>query len=97
MCIRDSGVFEVLKNHFPNFKNPKFVAKISPWLICIALPIIISLIIYESEEKVESRIEVLLLQPNIDPYEEKYERNNRYFFDLMIQSCVKVVLLKIML
>jgi apolipoprotein N-acyltransferase len=60
-------------------------------LIGIAIPIIISLIIYESEEKGESRIEVLLLQPNIDPYEEKYERNNRYFFDLMIQMVSKQI------
>ncbi len=91
ILIINIGVFEVLKNHPPNFKNSKFVTKISPWLIGIAFPIIISLIIYKSEEKGESRIEVLLLQPNIDPYEEKYERNNRYFFDLMIQMVSKQI------
>ena len=25
----------------------------------------------------------MLLQPNIDPYDEKYERENAYYFDLM--------------
>ena len=35
--------------------------------------------------------EVLLLQPNIDPYNEKYEKNNRYFFDLMVEMLSKQI------
>ena len=35
--------------------------------------------------------EVLLLQPNIDPYNEKYENNNRYFFNLMVEMLSKQI------
>ena len=85
ILIINIGIFEVLKNYPPNFKNSRWIVKLSPWLIAIALPIVISLIIYPSEKNTEARTEVLLLQPNIDPYEEKYERDNRYFFNLMIE------------
>ena len=91
ILIINIGVFEVLKNYPPNFKNSTWIVKLSPWLIAIALPIVISLIIYPSEKNTEARTEVLLLQPNIDPYEEKYERDNRYFFNLMIEMVSKQI------
>ena len=56
----------------------------SPWLIGIAIPILISLILYQSEKDLTPSTEVLLLQPNINPYNEKYEKENNYYFDLMV-------------
>ena len=79
------GLFEVLKNHKASLKNTVWVKKISPWLIGIALPIVLSLIIFQREKKEVPTTEVLLLQPNIDPYNEKYEKENDYYFDLMTQ------------
>ena len=77
------GLFEVLKNHPPSFKNSIWIKKMSPWLICIALPIAISLMLYQSEKDLTPSTEVLLIQPNIDPYNEKYDKENNYYFDLM--------------
>ena len=56
----------------------------SPWLICIAIPIAISLIIFERGNNLVPNTEVLILQPNIDPYNEKYSMENDYYFDLLI-------------
>ena len=77
------GLFEVFKNHPPSLKNSLWVKKMSPWLIGIALPISISLMLYQSEKDLTPTTEVLLLQPNIDPYNEKYDKENNYYFDLM--------------
>ena len=65
-------------------KNTLWVKKMSPWLIGIAIPILISLILYQSEKDLTPSTEVLLLQPNINPYNEKYEKENNYYFDLMV-------------
>ena len=78
------GFFEVLKNYPPSLKNPLWIKKMSPWIIGIAIPIIISLVLYKKEKNLTPSTEVLLLQPNIDPYNEKYEQENDYFFDLMV-------------
>ena len=77
------GLFEVLKKHNPSLKNTLWIKKLSPWLIAISIPIVISLLIFQKEKTLTPHIEVLLLQPNIDPYNEKYERENDYYFDLM--------------
>ena len=77
------GLFEVLKKYKPSLKNTHWIKNLIPWLIGIAIPIAVSLIIFKSEKALTPSTEVLLLQPNIDPYEEKYERENSYYFDLM--------------
>lgn len=46
-------------------------------LLGIALPIIISLIKYSSfDEKPSGQVNVLLLQPDLDPYNEKYQKDS---------------------
>ena len=77
------GLFEVLKKNKPSLKNSIWIKKLSPWLIAIAIPITVSLIIFKNKKAITPSTEVLLLQPNIDPYDEKYERENAYYFDLM--------------
>ena len=78
------GLFEVFKNHPVSPKNTVWVKKMSPWFIGIAIPIVISLILFERENNPIPDTEVLLLQPNIDPYSEKYDKENDYYFDLLI-------------
>lgn len=46
------------------------------WAAMIALPIIVSLWIYNSYEEKGTEKEVILLQPNVDPYTEKYDTPN---------------------
>ena len=67
------GLYEVLKNYPVSLKNTVWLKKMSPWLICIAIPIVISLILFERENNLIPNTEVLLLQPNIDPYFEKFD------------------------
>ena len=47
ILIINIGFFEVFKNHYQNLKSSKLILKLCPWLISIAIPIAISLIIYK--------------------------------------------------
>lgn len=55
-----------------------------PGLLGIALPIAISMIIYINIPKNKNTTEVVVIQPNIDPYIEKYNLDNQYFTNLFI-------------
>ncbi len=58
-------------------KNLKLCFKKSiPTFILITVPIIISFLIYKNLVIPENKIKISLLQPNIDPYEEKYFTTN---------------------
>jgi len=52
---------------------------------CIALPIIVSLILKPSDQIPEKTTEVVILQPNIDPYLEKYDLDNDSLVQLIQQ------------
>ena len=84
ILIINIGLYEVFKNYPVSLKNTVWIKKMSPWLICIAIPIAISLIIFERGNNLVPNTEVLILQPNIDPYNEKYSMENDYYFDLLI-------------
>jgi apolipoprotein N-acyltransferase len=45
-------------------------------VVLIGLPVILSLYIYQKEEPAGKTARVIVLQPNIDPYTEKYGRSN---------------------
>ncbi|RAV28887.1 apolipoprotein N-acyltransferase [Sinomicrobium soli] len=45
-------------------------------VLLVALPVIVSLLMYHRYEMPEKSMEVVVLQPNIDPYSEKYEIDN---------------------
>lgn len=85
VLIINIGIYEVLKNHKPSFANTLWLKKLTPWLIGIAFPIVISLIIFQKEKLPTPSTEALLFQPNIDPYFEKYDHNSSYYFELMAQ------------
>ncbi len=55
-------------------------------LIVIALPISLSLFLYQNVKQGEEELNVILLQPNIDPYSEKYALTNALFFEQMLQQ-----------
>jgi len=60
-----------------------FLKRSVPILLGIALPISISLLLYRQVEDVDEKIEVSLLQPNIDPYQTKYRLTNADFLTQM--------------
>lgn len=65
------------------------IKKSIPGLLGIALPIACSLIIFMNYEEPKSFTEVVVIQPNIDPYEEKYEQTNEDFKGLLIDLSSK--------
>ena len=85
VLIVNIGLFEALKHHLPNTKNTIWIQKLSPWLVAIAIPIVVSLYLFQREEKITPTQEVLLLQPNVDPYTEKYDNENDHYVKLLTQ------------
>ena len=79
------GIFEKFKNSPVSLYNLSWLSKLAPYLFAILLPIIISISILKKENSKNNNTEVLILQPNIDPYNEKYENNNIYYFNLMAE------------
>ena len=75
-------LFHVFKNHNTILGYKPLARKMIAPLIFIALPITFSLYLYEKVEEGSKDIKVLLLQPNIDPYNTKYSLTNSSFIDL---------------
>ena len=75
-------LFNVFKNHNTILGYKPLARKMIAPLIFIALPITFSLYLYEKVEEGSKDIKVLLLQPNIDPYNTKYSLTNSSFIDL---------------
>ena len=75
-------LFHVFKNHNTILGYKQLARKMIAPLIFIALPIAFSLYLYEKVEEGSKDIKVLLLQPNIDPYNTKYSLTNSSFIDL---------------
>ncbi|MGB1831607.1 MAG: apolipoprotein N-acyltransferase, partial [Flavobacteriaceae bacterium] len=57
----------------------QFVKKMVSPLLAIALPIALSILIYKTVEEVEPTLNIVLHQPNIDPYSSKYNLTNTTF------------------
>ena len=75
-------LFNVFKNHNTILGYKPLARKMIAPLIFIARPIAFSLYLYEKVEEGSKDIKVLLVQPNIDPYNTKYSLTNSSFIDL---------------
>ena len=53
-----------------------------PNLIWIGIPIAISLLLYQTDQPSSKEVEVIVLQPNLDPYEEKYLLSNEQLLSM---------------
>ena len=74
------GIYEALKKYGASQQKTMLLKKLVPWALAIAIPIAFSLYLYRQVTPSTEKINVALLQPNIDPYLEKYDRNNAFFF-----------------
>ncbi|CAI8253418.1 MAG: Apolipoprotein N-acyltransferase [Flavobacteriaceae bacterium] len=72
-------LFEKLNNWTVDQGQTALVKKLIPILIVIALPISLSLLLFQKELIPSGSVSVLVTQPNIDPYEEKYQFTNEEF------------------
>ena len=57
--------YKTLENYL---NNKYYLNKLSIGLLSISFPIIISLFIYQKEEKQEKHLDITIIQPNIDPF-----------------------------
>ena len=86
LCI-NVWIFYLLKNEdFKSLKN--IIRKLIPPLISIALPIVFSLYLYQKVEIKDKTIEVLMMQPNIDPYKSKYKLTNEDFLNQLFDQLI---------
>ena len=61
----------------------EIIIKTFTLVFLVITPIICSIIIYKLSTKKENEIEIVILQPNIDPYNKKYKRTNEELFELL--------------
>ena len=74
-------LFKALKQHLENPDIKILTKRIIYPLILILLPIIFSISIYFRIDDPKKDINVIIIQPNIDPYEEKYSFTNIDFLN----------------
>jgi len=86
ILIINIGLFEVFKNIQVDYKFTDVLKKSIKWIFLIVIPVLISLIIYINIDESQEKIKVLSIQPNIDPYEEKYLYSNIQFLEKLIEQ-----------
>lgn len=69
-------------------KIKQLLPKFALW---VGIPIVVSLIMYSFYEIEGEQKEVIVLQPNIDPYDEKYDLTNNQITDLLLSETDKVI------
>jgi apolipoprotein N-acyltransferase len=74
-------LFSRFKDYSFNEGIPKLLKKIAVPLIAIGLPIAYSLFLYQRVESIKPTIKVVIQQPNIDPYNSKYNLTNTQFLE----------------
>ena len=78
--------FSILKNYGFSSNVKPLLKKITGPLLLIALPIAGSLYLYQQVDEGEKNISVALVQPNIDPYNTKYQLTNSKFLSLWAEQ-----------
>ena len=78
--------FSVLKKYGLSSNIKPLLKKLIGPLLLIALPIAGSLHLYQQVDEVEKNISVALIQPNIDPYDTKYQLTNSKFLSLWAEQ-----------
>ena len=85
VLVMNIWIFNILKeNHF-KFSKKSLKMMVGP-LFLLSIPVLVSLIIYQNIEDPKREIEVVIFQPNIDPYDKKYNTTNKKFFKDFIEK-----------
>ena len=75
--------FEILKKWQPQQGATALLKRSIPWWLAIAVPITLSLVVFVRVPKATKTTNVAVIQPNIDPYTEKYKYSNTAFLELL--------------
>lgn len=78
-------IFSSLLNYKQTHNRKILTTQIAKSILAIAIPIIISLVIFRNYENHGKPAQVIVLQPNINPYTEKYNQSNAQITDLLIE------------
>ncbi|WP_224489449.1 apolipoprotein N-acyltransferase [Robertkochia flava] len=70
------GMFKTIEKFRQSRLSAQLSTGIAKQVLKIALPIIISLFIWSNYEESNQQAEVVIIQPNTDPYTEKYDQPN---------------------
>ena len=73
--------FEILKKWQPQQGATALLKRSIPWWLAIAVPITLSLVVFVRVPKATKSTNVAVIQPNIDPYTEKYKYSNTAFLE----------------
>lgn len=76
VLIINIGFFEVIKKYSFKTQKKQILRKSIPLLLGVALPIVFSLFLYVDFETKKPNVNVVLTQPSVDPYNQKYVRTN---------------------
>ncbi|MEL4307787.1 apolipoprotein N-acyltransferase [Joostella sp. CR20] len=74
--IVNIGIFKAIENYQATQNRKVLTKRLASHVLLIAIPIICSLFILKNYEESTEKVSVTLLQPNIDPYSEKYDISN---------------------
>lgn len=65
--------------------NRKSIARVAAALIWVVVPVILSLVLYFSYRETGESIKIQVVQPNIDPYTEKFDVGQEYQTDILLR------------
>jgi len=85
VLIMNIWIFNILKKDHFKFSKKNLKIMFGP-LFLLSIPVLVSLIIYQNIEDPKREIEVVIFQPNIDPYDKKYNTTNKKFFKDFIEK-----------
>ncbi|MFK8279361.1 apolipoprotein N-acyltransferase [Capnocytophaga canimorsus] len=81
-------VLFLVLDHFLKYRNKRYLSQgIGTVVLLFALPIIISYVMYINHQEKGEKISAVVVQPNIDPYTEKYVFSNEQIIQLLIDLC----------
>ncbi|UNY97603.1 apolipoprotein N-acyltransferase [Zhouia spongiae] len=74
--IVNIGLFKTYEKYIQE-KNKKVLSTgVGKNILLIAIPVIISFLILKNYQESKNTVDVILIQPNVDPYTEKYDQKN---------------------
>ncbi|THD65791.1 apolipoprotein N-acyltransferase [Robertkochia marina] len=70
------GVYKTLVSYRENKRSSLLAIGIAKQALKIAIPVILSLFLWNHYKEAEQKAEVVIIQPNTDPYTDKYDQPN---------------------
>ena len=76
-------IFNFFVNKISLLKRKEIILKILTLFFIVFIPILLSQFIHKLNTQSKKEIEIAILQPNIDPYYNKYKKSNEELFELI--------------